>query len=244
MAEARAVVITGGGSGIGAAAARAFAAAGHRVVVADIDEDAAASVAREIGSRAVPCQVDVRDDARVRALFERAIDVFGQVDAVCVNAGVNLTDMPLVDTNNEKIDTLLAVNLRGAILTTRAAIPYLPDGGAIVFTSSTAGQVAYPEGAVYASTKIALIGLARSLVLELAPLGIRVNCVCPGGVDTPLLRGLIDDDALSGWVAEHPLNRVAKPEDIAGAIVFLATAPHVNGVALRVDGGEAVKGAW
>jgi 3-oxoacyl-[acyl-carrier protein] reductase len=235
-------VVTGGGSGIGAAVAYAFAADGFNVAIADVNGAAAAKVAAEIGPNALGLEVDVSDESAVRAFIDHVAERLGALDAVCVNAGVNFPDAPLVDTTDGVIDALLNVNLRGAILTARAAIPHIREAGALVFTSSTSGLLAHPQNAVYAATKIALIGFARSLVPEVAPRRIRVNCVCPGGVDTPLLRRLVTADAVDEVGRANPLGRIASPHDVAHAIVFLATAPHINGVALRVDGGDGVHG--
>lgn len=242
------VLVTGAASGIGAAIASNFAGAGARLVLADVDAARLADVEaalRRTGCDVLAAATDVRDRTSVEALVEAAVARFGVVDVACLNAGVGLPEVPLTQTTDEVIDQLIDVNLRGAILCARAVIPALRDGGSLIFTSSTSGLLAHPNAAVYAATKIALIGLARSLVPELSPRRIRVNCVCPGGVDTPLVRRLANQAQIAEAMDANPLGRIAEPDDVAHAVAFLASpaAWHVNGVALRVDGGEAVIGA-
>lgn len=243
----RVVLVTGGGSGIGSAIGRRFAANGSRVVVSDIRPDAAAAIAREIsasGGKALAIAADVADSGSVGAMVQAAIDEFGHLDVVCANAGIAVPDRPLSETTEETIDALLGVNLKGAILTLRAAIPHLRDGGCAVITSSISGLWAHSGGSVYSASKMGLIGFARSLALELAPRGIRVNVVCPGGVDTPMLSALHEDmnEVKAEYAAINPLGRLAQPEEVADAVAFLASseARHITGVALRVDGGDCL----
>ena len=207
-------------------------------------------VARSIveeGGTALAAVADVTDDASIRAAVAAGIERFGDFRTVCANAGITFPEVPLTETTDDVADRLLAVNLKGVFLTLRAAVPHVRDGGAIVITSSLSGLAAHPGAALYAGTKLALIGLGRSLAAELAP-RVRVNMICPGGVDTPLTRGAYGDDAeqvIKGYAEANPLGRIAEPDDIARAIAFLASdeARHVNGVALRVDGGDGLMGA-
>lgn len=248
--DERVVLVTGGGSGIGAATARRFAREGCRVVVNDIRAEAAAGVADEIvsgGNTAWCVAADVSDSTSVATMIEAAIERFGHLDVVCANAGIALPDCPLPDMPEETIDALLGVNLKGVILTLRAAIPHLRDRGAVVITSSISGLWAHPGGSVYSASKTGLIGFARSLALELAPRRIRVNVVSPGGVDTPLLPAIYGDmqQLIEEYERINPLGRLARPEDVADAIAFLASpqAQHITGVVLRVDGGDCLRGA-
>ena len=244
-------VVTGAASGIGAAAARAFASAGHHLVLGDVAERALNAIADELsesGSNVAAVPLDVRDGNSVRAFIATGVERFGDFSCVFANAGVSFPEAPLVTTTDEVVDTLIEVNLRGAMLVVRDAIPHLRTRGCVILTSSTSGLQSHPGAAVYSATKFALIGFGRSLALELAPQRIRVNMVCPGGVDTPLTHGVYGDDTsrvLAEYAQENPLGRFAVASDVADAVVFLASAKaqHINGVALRVDGGDCLLGA-
>lgn len=248
-APRRSVLITGAASGIGAAVSRVFAAEGHAVAALDVSEAGLSELAHRLAAAPGSLHTvvaDVRDRQGCSSAIRRAADALGGFDAVCVNAAVGVPDRPLVDTDDGAIDELIDINLRGAIVTAKAAIPHVHDEGAIVFTSSISGLAAHVGGAAYGATKIALVGLMRSLAAELAP-RVRVNAVCPGGVDTPMLRANYADtleDTIAGYLPAIPLGRIAQPEDVATAIAFLASpgSRHITGVALRVDGGEGVAG--
>jgi len=239
------VLVTGAASGIGAAIADAFAQDGARLVLGDIDSaglDVLAARLPLAEAKLVARRADVRDPADVQGLVDAGVEAFGALDVCCVNAGIALPEAPLAALDDAAIASVIDVNLRGAIYTARAAVNALRDGGAMVFTSSTSGLVAHPGATVYSATKIALIGLARCLAAELAPRRIRVNCVCPGGVDTPLVQRMYDRDVIESSAAANPLGRIADASDVAAAVRYLASpaARHVNGVALRVDGGESI----
>lgn len=245
-------LITGAASGIGAATARAFVEEGWAVVLGDVAEgplhDVEASI-RAAGGTALGIFVDVRDDSSVRSMVSAAAGRFGGFDAVCPNAGIGFPERPFEETRAD-VGPLIDVNLRGAIYVLLSALPHVRPGGSVVITSSTSGLLAHDGGAVYAATKIALIGLGRSLALELAARSIRVNMVCPGAVDTPMIRGVWGSEAeaqraLEEYARENPSRRFAQPEDVAHAIMFLASskARHITGVSLRVDGGDGLRGA-
>lgn len=238
-------LVTGVGSGIGRAIALAFGARGSAVVVIDASAEAVAATAEmtiAAGGAALAVTADVRDGVALGQAVAAAVTRFGGLDVVCANAGVGFPDTPLVETPDEEIERMIDVNLLGAIRTVKTSIPAIRPGGAIVLTASTSGLHAHAGASVYAATKIALIGFARSLALELAP-HVRVNCVCPGAVDTPLLHRLNAASEIAAYRDANPLGAVATPESVAAAVVFLATATHVTGVALRVDGGDGVHGS-
>jgi NAD(P)-dependent dehydrogenase (short-subunit alcohol dehydrogenase family) len=242
----RVVIVTGGASGIGAACARRYAAEGARVVIGDIDLARAQAVAGELGGAAAHC--DHTDDAQCRDLVAFALDRFGAVDALHNNAGSGWTgrfdDMP-----PDRVRWLLDVVVTGPILMTQAALPALRRSAAagrasILFTSSGLGLHGRPMISVYAAGKHGVIGLMRSLALELGPEGIRVNAVCPGIVDTPLVRATTGgwgptEQVLEQFRLATPLRRLVQPEDVAASAAFLLSddARNLTGTALLVDGG-------
>lgn len=236
------VFVSGAGSGIGAAIARAFAAQGATLVLADRNRATLDSVAQQLSgaSRVEAHVLDIRDAHQVAELMNVAGDE--PFDLICANAGVSAPEGPFHEMAWADIERILDVNIRGTICTLRAGVPHLRDGGSIVVTASTSGIAAHPGAAVYAASKHAVIGLARSLAAELAPRRIRVNAVCPGGVDTPLLSDVYGsaEDAGREYAKVNPMGRLAAPEDVAAAVVFLADAVHITGVALRIDGGDTL----
>jgi NAD(P)-dependent dehydrogenase (short-subunit alcohol dehydrogenase family) len=238
------VLITGAASGIGEATARAFAAQGDALVLGDADELNLRRVAESIAGEVLAVPADVRDEDATRALIQAAVERHGALDVVCTIAGVFVgPERPLEDTDDDVVDRLLDVNVKGVIRVLRAALPHVNDGGAIVLTSSISGLVAHPGGAAYAASKTAQLGLARSLAAELSPRRIRVNVICPGTIDTPMAHTAHTPEQLDGFATDNPLGRLGQPEDVAGAFLFLARAGYVNGMALRVDGGDTLLGA-
>jgi 3-oxoacyl-[acyl-carrier protein] reductase len=250
MSDGLVVVITGAASGIGAATARAFAARGARLMLADIDKnglaDVGAGLTRLGAAEVLSAATDVTSIRSVEAMLGEVGERFGSIDVLHVNVGICPPEQPLTEMEPATVDRILDVNLKGAVNTLRAGVPAVRDGGSIVITASVSGLIAHPGAAVYAASKIALIGLGRSLAAELAPRRIRVNMVCPGGVDTPLTRGVYGSEAdrvIAEYAVSNPLGEIAVPEDVARAVVYLAEAPHVTGVSLRVDGGDGLNGA-
>lgn len=227
------VVVTGAGSGIGAATAAAFAAEGAFVYCLDVDNDAASRVAAATGGTAMYCDVAAEDCVR---------DVFEAIDAVDVlfsNAGIAVR-RGVAEEEVEAWDRCMAVNVRGMYLMARFAIPRMSAGASIVNTASVTGIVGVRNRAVYSASKGAIVSLTRNMALDYAGRGIRVNCICPGFVRTPLLDPLFADAERARRVtALHPLGRLGTPEDIANAVLFLASdaASWITGHALAVDGG-------
>jgi NAD(P)-dependent dehydrogenase (short-subunit alcohol dehydrogenase family) len=238
------VLITGAASGIGEATARAFAAQGDALVLGDADELNLRRVGESIDGDVLAVPADVRDEDATRALVQAAVERHGGLDVVCTIAGVFIgPERPLEETADDVVDRLLDVNVKGVIRVLRATLPHINDGGSIVLTSSISGLVAHPGGAAYAASKTAQLGLARSLAAELGPRRIRVNVICPGTIDTPMAHTAHTPEQLDGFAHANPLGRLGQPDDVAGAFLFLARAGYVNGMALRVDGGDCLMGA-
>jgi meso-butanediol dehydrogenase/(S,S)-butanediol dehydrogenase/diacetyl reductase len=262
--EGKAAIVTGAASGIGAATARRLAREGAAVVIADINAAGAARVADEIsaaGGRAVACETDVANPGAVEAMVARAVDAFGRLDVLHNNATL-LEAGPIDKISVEGWNRTLAVNLTAPFLGIRAAIPIMrrQGGGAIVSTASISGLAGDYGLAAYNAAKAGVINLTRNAAIELARHRIRVNCVCPGGIATPLLGSLLGDNApVPHWLHRagaggdqesrrryrerleqaHPLGRLGTADEIAAAVCFLASddASFITGAALVADGG-------
>lgn len=254
LLEGRTGIVTGAGRGIGAAVARRFAEHGAAVVAADIDEAsaqaAAASIADETGAAIDPLRLDIADEDAVEAGFESVLARHGRLDWAVANAGVlhleRVVDLDLADWRR-----VIDVNLTGAFLTVRAAARRM-SAGSIVITSSLFGLRGGAGNGAYSASKFGVVGLAQSLAAELAPVGVRVNCVCPGQIATQMLDavitarseiGLDDDASLAGGIASQiPAGRLGTPEDVANACLYLVSdlASYVTGQTLVVDGGWQV----
>jgi NAD(P)-dependent dehydrogenase (short-subunit alcohol dehydrogenase family) len=247
----RRALVTGAGTGIGRAIARALARDGASVAVTDLDGDAARRVADEIGMPAAGLPLDVTDPDSTERAFEEAVQRLGGLEIVCANAGVS-TMRSLAELEPAEWDFNMAVNAKGVFLTNRAAVRYwLGHGvaGVIVNTASMAGKIGAPLLAHYSASKFAVVGFTQALAREVAPNGIRVNCVCPGFVRSSMqerelvweagLRGMTVDEVRDEYVTLTPLGRLEEPEDVADAVAFLAgdRARFITGEALNVSGG-------
>lgn len=236
-------VVTGAGSGIGRATALLLAQRGAHVLAADYDGDHARETARLAAGDVVAHRVDVRDESSVVEMFERSdAEWGGRLDVVANIAGIGSTD-PAPSTTVEVWDDVLAVNARGVFLGCKHAIPRLAagGGGAIVNMASVAGIVGLRNRAAYCASKGAVISLTRALAVDHVGDGIRVNCVCPGTVDSPWVRRLVEDvgESIDALTARQPMGRLGTPEEIAQSIAYLASeeARFMTGSALVIDGG-------
>ncbi|HEX6122934.1 MAG TPA: SDR family oxidoreductase [Ktedonobacterales bacterium] len=239
-------LITGGGSGIGKATALAFARAGARVVVADMAAEPGAATAREIqgaGGEAIFAPVEVTRASEVEALVARAVEAYGRLDCAFNNAGIGGALGTVADCDEENFDRVVAVNLKGVFLCMKYELRQMLEqgGGAIVNTASAAGLVGAQGIPAYAASKHGVVGLTKTAALEVAKQGIRVNAVCPGWIQTPMLGDLGGDNPRfeAGIVRYHPIGRLGAPEEVAAAVLWLCSdaASFVTGANLSVDGG-------
>jgi NAD(P)-dependent dehydrogenase (short-subunit alcohol dehydrogenase family) len=239
-------LVTGGGSGIGRATAGLFAKRGGAVLVADIDQAAAKATAEAItqaAGRAESVRCDVTVWGQVQAAVDRARQDFGRLDVVFHCAGI-LRGHYLEETPEAEWRQVLDVNLTGAFLVTKAVLKAMREqgGGSIVHIASRMAIRVKEGHGSYAASKAGILQLTQMAALEGAPHGIRVNCVCPGFVDSPMTRTGYGDDAFEGWSKVCPLGRAGVPDDIAKAMLFLASddANFITGVTLPVDGGRTI----
>jgi len=248
--EHQVVVITGAGAGIGRATAEAFARAGAAVVIADVNAEQGERVAQAIrdgGGQAHAVQADVSRSADAQRIAAEAVRVFGGIDILFNNAGIQ-TYGTVVDTDEDVWDRTLGINLKGIFLVSKYCVPEIAKrgGGAVINMASVQGFASQKRVVAYVASKGAVIAMTRTMSLDHAPQKIRVNCVCPGSVDTPMLRWAADlfspdnpTEAVESWGQAHPLGRVAKPSEIAEVVMFLASdaASFMTGAAVVADGG-------
>jgi NAD(P)-dependent dehydrogenase (short-subunit alcohol dehydrogenase family) len=247
-------LITGASSGIGRSAALQFAREGTAVVATDILDEQGQELVEQIrarGGRAVFVHTDVTREEDLQAAVAAALREYGGLDFAINNAGLELSGMPIVDSTAEALERTMAINVRGVLLGMKHQIPALIErrtrsagrtpGPAVVNVSSIAGLIGFPGAAIYVASKHAVIGLTRSAALECAPAGIRVNAICPGAIQTPMIDRFVhqDADAKADLIARHPLGRIGQPEEIASAIVWLCSegAGFITGQYITIDGG-------
>jgi NAD(P)-dependent dehydrogenase (short-subunit alcohol dehydrogenase family) len=236
-------VVTGGASGIGAATAVLFAAEGAHVAVLDNDRTGAGKLVsqiREAGGDATAWHCDVAEETQARDAIGKAARHMGGIDTVFNSAGIALR-RTVSDTETQDWDRIMASNLRGCYLAARFCLDHFPaSGGSIIHVSSVTGIFGVRSRAAYSASKGALVALTRTMAIDLASRQIRVNCVCPGFVRTPLIKALLaDTPRLERLLTMHPLGRLGEPEDVAQAALFLASdeSRWITGISLPVDGG-------
>ena len=238
-------IITGAGSGFGAGIARRFAAEGAAVMVADINFEAAENVANEIGGLAQ--KVDVSCGDSVADMVRMALDRYGQIDILVNNAGITHMPQPMEDVSEDEFDRVLAVNAKSVYLTAKHLVPHMKARatGAILNVASTAGISPRPNLNWYNASKGWMINATKSMAVELAPRGVRVNALCPVAGETPLLASFMGEDTperRAAFLATIPIGRFSTPEDMGNAACYLCSdeASMITGVAMEVDGGRCI----
>ena len=247
--EGKVAFVSGGSSGIGRATALAFARQGAAVTVADVAADGnaeTASMIEGLGARALAVTCDVTNVEDLKAALDQTMTTFGRLDAALNNAGIEQPVAPVDEISVEQYDRLMAVNLRGVFLAIREQVPRLraSGGGTIVNTSSGAGVMGIKGQSAYCATKFGVIGLTKAAALDYADVGVRINAVCPGIIETPMMDRFTGGtpEGRARVIEQEPIGRMGKPEEIADAVLWLSSdaSSFVVGHALVVDGGQTV----
>ena len=243
--KGRVAIVTGGGRGIGKAISSTLVFAGAKVVVADVDEESALQTAKELtgpSGDVIGSFVDVSLEKSVSSLIQMALETFGQIDILVNNAGI-MYRTRLMDISLDEWERTLQINLTGAFLCTKAVLPTMRESGfgRIVNISSSAGRsVSTLGGAHYTASKAGLLGLTRAAAKEVAPLGITVNAICPGLIETKMAVETTTPEELQKFLDSFPLQRMGSPEEIGHLVVFLCSdeAAYITGASLDINGGD------
>ncbi len=255
LLQDRVAIVTGGGSGIGRGIALRFAQEGARVAILDIAQERleeTSALLAEAGAPLLAVRADVSVTDDVERAFAAVLERFGRIDILVNNAGIGNPPVPIVDMDDVGWDRTIAVNLRSVFLCSRAAARQMirqGTGGRIISVASQAGKTGYPRLAPYCASKAGIILFTQAFAKEVAPHGILVNCVCPGTIDTPLLRAGVEqvtggaipfEQAIATLLPTIPLGRVGYPEDVAKLVTFLASdeADYMTGQAINITGGQ------
>ena len=245
--EGKTALVTGGASGFGAGIVRKFLAEGARVAIADINAGAAQDLATELGDQAFAVEVDVSRNDSVAAMAAIVLERFGGLDILINNAGITHLPAAMEEISEEDFDRVLAVNAKSVFLTARHFVPVMKRKGAgvILNVASTAGVSPRPRLSWYNSSKGWMITATKSMAVELAPSGVRVNAINPVAGETPLLKSFMGEDTpeiRAKFLSTIPLGRFSTPEDMANAACFLCSdeASMITGVAMEVDGGRCI----
>lgn len=245
--KGKSAIVTGGASGFGAGIVRKFVAEGAAVLIADINGEAAENFARELGGGALARRVDVSNNASVAELAQVAIKAFGKIDILVNNAGVSHMPAAMEDISEDDFDRVIAVNVKSVYLTSRHLVPHMKANrsGAILNVASTAAISPRPRLSWYNASKGWMVTATKSMAIELAPLGVRVNAINPVAGETPLLKTFMGEDTpeiRAKFLASIPLGRFSTPEDMGNAACFLCSdeASMITGVAMEVDGGRCI----
>ena len=241
--EGKVAVVTGGSSGIGLATAKEFRREGARVVITGRDARTLAEAAREIGGDVLALRSDASSLSDTDELFAAVKERYGRVDVLFVNAGVGKF-APVEETDEELFDQIMDINFKGAYFTVKKALPLLSEGASVILNASVVAHVGFPNSSVYSASKAALLSLVRTLSADLVGRGVRVNAVSPGPVETPIfgkmgLPAEAVDETKRGFSAQVPLKRFGRPEEIAKAVLFLASSDSsfLVGTEILADGG-------
>ena len=252
--EGKVAVVTGGASGIGAATVRLFVGEGARVVIADMQRERGEALARELGGAATFVSCEVRQEDQVQAAIDAAVKRWGRLDCMFNNAGFGGALGPIEEISADEFDLTFDVLVRGVFLGIKRAVPVMrrQGGGSIINTGSIAGVTAGRGPLIYSAAKAAVIHLSKVVAMQLGPDLIRVNCICPGSIATPLAANTVGkpdsliDERLADFAAFQPIPRAGMPDDIAQMALFLASdrSSFVTGQAIAVDGGGASGVMW